>query len=172
MEAPEFTTERLRFRSFRKTDFDASFELWADPEIYHHLMGRPCSPEECWSRVLRYAGHWNWFGYGYWAIEDKATGAFIGEMGFADFHRAIEPPLGNRIETGWILASRMHRRKLGTEALQAMLRWGDGNLPSRELAAIIAPENLASARLAERAGFIKSHTTVYNGDTTLVFHRN
>jgi RimJ/RimL family protein N-acetyltransferase len=171
MEAPELHTDRLRLRPFRKTDFEASFALWSDPGVYQHITGRPGTTEECWSRILRYAGHWQWHGYGFWAVELQKTGELIGEIGFADFHRAIEPSLGNRIEAGWVIASQHHRQKLATEALGKALAWADANLPVKSLAAIIVPQNVASIRLAESFGFQKSHATKYAGSTTDVFHR-
>ena len=39
-------------------------------------------------------GLWSLLGFGYWAIEEKAAGGFVGELGFADFKRDIEPSLG------------------------------------------------------------------------------
>lgn len=32
-------------------------------------------------------------GYGFWAVEEKATGRFIGEAGFHDLKRDIQPSL-------------------------------------------------------------------------------
>jgi hypothetical protein len=34
-----------------------------------------------------YIGHWALMGFGYWVIEEKATGEFVGDVGFADFKR-------------------------------------------------------------------------------------
>ena len=55
------------------------------------LGGQPFAAEDVWSKLLRYAGHWALLGFGYWAIEEKSSGRFVGEAGFADFKRAIEP---------------------------------------------------------------------------------
>ena len=43
-------------------------------------------------------------GFGFWALEEKATGAFAGEMGFAEFKREIDPPILGTPEIGWVLA--------------------------------------------------------------------
>lgn len=50
--------------------------------------------------VSRYAGQWSLLGYGYWVVEDKRTGRFAGEVGFADFKRVIEPSLDGVPEIG------------------------------------------------------------------------
>ena len=100
-DAPLLESERLRFRAHRPEDFSSVHALWGEPAVYRHTIGRPGSGEECWSRLLRYAGHWALLGYGFWVIENKATGLMIGEIGFADFRRTIEPPLAGRCEMGW-----------------------------------------------------------------------
>ena len=49
--------------------------------------------------------------------------------------------------------------------------WGDAHFAGKETAAIIAPENSASIRLAEKLGFVKKLETIYKGAPTLIFHR-
>ena len=63
-------------------------------------------------------------GFGYWAIEEKATGDFIGEIGLADFQRDLDPPLGDGPEAGWALRVASHGKGYGEEALRAVLAWG------------------------------------------------
>ena len=76
-------------RLHRIEDFDASAAMWADPEIVRHISGVPATREQSWARIMRYRGHWSLLDYGYWVVEDRATGMFIGEVGFADYHREI-----------------------------------------------------------------------------------
>mgnify|MGYP000911226213 CR=1 FL=1 len=169
--APRLETGRLILRGFRPEDFEASSALWAEPAVYKHIMGRPSTPEECWFRLLRSVGHWLWFGHGYWAVEEKTTGCLVGEVGFADFHRAMDPPLGDRAEMGWVLSERYHGKGLAREATEAVLAWAQTEKPQLQMACIIAPENEASIRLAQWLGFRQVRETLYNGDRTLVFHR-
>ena len=49
--------------------------------IARFIGGRPYTREEVWARILRYVGHWTLKGYGFWAIEEKLSGDFIGEAG-------------------------------------------------------------------------------------------
>jgi RimJ/RimL family protein N-acetyltransferase len=44
--------------------------------------------------LLRYVGHWSLLGFGYWILEERATGEFVGEVGFSDYKRDVEPALG------------------------------------------------------------------------------
>src|ERR1700728_3292085 len=99
---PVLETERLRLRGHRLDDFTACAAMWADPVVTRHIGGKPFSEEESWSRLLRYAGHWALLGFGYWVVEEKATGNFAGEIGFANYKRNLEPKLEDMPEIGWV----------------------------------------------------------------------
>lgn len=89
---PVLETERLKLRGHRMDDFPACAAMWADPVVTRHF-GHSFSEEESWTRFLRYFGHWSVLGFGSWLVEERATGNFVGEVGFANYRRAIEPPL-------------------------------------------------------------------------------
>jgi len=120
---------------------------------------------------LRYIGHWAFLGFGYWAVEEKATGNFIGEIGFADLKRNLEPPLGDTPEIGWVFASQFHGKGYASEAVRAAVAWGDAQFGRSRTACIIHPENLASIRVAEKCGYRKLALTTYKGHPTMVFVR-
>jgi RimJ/RimL family protein N-acetyltransferase len=164
-------THRLILREHTLGDFDALHAMWSEPAVYRHIIGRPSTREEAWSRLLRYSGHWRLLGYGYWAVEERVTGDFVGEMGFADYHRDIDPPLDGHPELGWALKTAVHRKGYATEALLAITAWGDAHFSGKETSAMIAPENTASMRVAEKIGFIKKLETTYKGEPALVFYR-
>ncbi len=65
--------------------------MWGVRIVTRHIGGRPFTAEESWSRLLRYAGHWYLLGFGYWAVVERGTNRFVGEVGFADFHRRHHP---------------------------------------------------------------------------------
>ncbi len=111
---PELETDRLILRPHVREDFDESYALWSDETVTRFIGGKPFSREEVWSRLLRYAGHWALLGYGYWVIREKNSGRFVGEIGFADYQRDIEPPLGAP-EIGWALMPSMHGIGYATE---------------------------------------------------------
>jgi RimJ/RimL family protein N-acetyltransferase len=149
-------------------DFPSSAAMWADPIVTRHF-GKSYSEEEVWTRFLRYIGHWSLLGFGYWVVEEKATGNFAGEVGFADYKRNIEPPL-NVPEIGWVLASQFHGKGYATEAVRAAIAWGDGYFKSRTTC-IIHPANLASIRVAEKCGYGEFQRTLYHGHPTIMLVR-
>jgi RimJ/RimL family protein N-acetyltransferase len=166
---PEILADRLRLRAHRMEDFAASAAMWAMPEVTRFIGGKPFTEEESWTRFLRYAGHWTLMGFGYWVVEEKASGDFIGEVGFADYKRAIEQPIQNLPELGWALVPRVHGRGYATEAVRAALDWGRRSLPSPSTVCLIHPGNLASIRVAKKCGFRKLCETTYKKEPTLLF---
>jgi RimJ/RimL family protein N-acetyltransferase len=169
--APALETARLMLRRHRVQDFDALHAMWSEPEIYRCILGRPPTREESWSRLLRYAGHWTLMGFGYWAVEDRLTSTFLGELGFADYHRDITPSLDETPELGWALTTASHGKGYATEALLAVTAWGDLNLNRARTACIIAPANTASIRVAEKIGFHEAARITYKSEPTLLYYR-
>jgi RimJ/RimL family protein N-acetyltransferase len=90
---PVVETDRLRLRAHTSADYPVSAAMWADADVTRFIGGRPFTAEESWMRVLRCAGHWALNGYGFWVVEERATGKFLGEAGFMDFKRGFEPPV-------------------------------------------------------------------------------
>ncbi|MGK7868641.1 GNAT family N-acetyltransferase [Falsiroseomonas sp. E2-1-a20] len=163
---PRLDTPRLILRPHTTGDFPALAALWADPEVTRHIGGRPFTAEESWSRLLRYAGLWPLLGFGYWAVEDRATGAYLGDVGFADFHRALDPPVEGLPEIGWVLAPAAHGRGVATEAAGAALHW-----LRRDCFCIIAPANAGSLRVAAKLGFNPRGPARYGATPMLVLDR-
>ena len=172
--APDFPlieTPRLRLRHHRLEDFPACRAMWADPAVTKFVGGRPLTQEEAWVKFLRNAGHWPLLGFGFWILEEKSTLAFAGEIGLAYFHRELSPPIENLREAGWILAPAMHGKGYATEAVNAVLAWGDAHFSDPRTICLIHPDNAASIRVAEKCGFREWHRATYRGEPTIVFER-
>ncbi len=168
---PELRTDRLVLRGHRLADFDDCRRMWGHPDVVRHIGGEPLSRERVWTILLRYVGHWALMGYGYWVVEDKATGRFLGEVGFAEGKRDIDPPLEDVPEMGWVLVPEAQGRGLATEAVRAALAWLEEQRGARRTLCIIDPENAASIRVAEKCGFERRATIVYKDEPIVVFHR-
>jgi RimJ/RimL family protein N-acetyltransferase len=165
------TTDRLIMRPHTRDDFLESYAMWSDPEVIRYIGGKPFTREEVWARLLRYAGHWAMLGYGYWVVREKDGGRFLGEVGFADYHREIEPSLMDTPEIGWALDPAVHNRGYATEAVRAALTWADAHWPDDDTACIIAPENQPSLRVAHKCGYREHLRTTYKGKPTIVLRR-
>jgi len=168
---PTLETARMVMRGHRLSDFDASAGMWADLAVVRRITGRPSTRPEAWSRLLRHIGHWKALGFGYWVVEDRQTGDFLGEVGFADYKRDIQPPMEGIPEIGWVLAVSAHGRGLATEAVAAAVRWGDENLDAEKTACIMAPDHAASVRVAGKSGYREAGLATYMGEPTLIMER-
>jgi RimJ/RimL family protein N-acetyltransferase len=170
--AVRIETPRLVLDAHTAEDFEPLAAMWAEQEVARFIGGRPSTPQESWMRLLRYGGLWPLLGYGYWAVREKASGRYIGDLGFADFHRDCEPSLLGVPEAGWAIASWAQGRGLAREALSAALEWLDAERRFGRSCCIIAPENKVSVHLAERHGFVSATTIQFKGEETLLFYRS
>lgn len=168
---PVLETERVILRAHRNGDFDAYAAMWADPEVTRFIGKRARTREESWLRFLRHAGCWSLVGYGFWAVEDKATGSFLGEAGFHDLKRDLEPSIEGIPEAGWGLVSKAHGKGFATEIIRTVLGWGGEHLGAEKSVCIIDPENEGSIRVAGKCGFREALRTSYHGEPTIVFER-
>ncbi|MBX7250159.1 MAG: GNAT family N-acetyltransferase [Caulobacteraceae bacterium] len=164
-------TERLTLRRHTLDDFKDVLELWADPEVVKYISGQPLSEEDCWAKFLRMAGHWSMLGFGYWVVREKATGRFVGEVGFGDFKRELSPPFEGAPEAGWALARWAQGRGYAAEAVRAALRWGEDRFGKVRMVCLISPENIPSLRLAEAVGFRPYADSTYKGHATRLHER-
>ncbi|ARM87825.1 GCN5-related N-acetyltransferase protein [Rhizobium sp. CIAT894] len=161
---PSLETERLKLRPHHLDDFEAHAALWADEDVVRFISGVASTREQSWSRMLRLAGMWHHMGFGFLAIVEKASGRFIGEAGFMESRREMDPPIEGTMELGWALMPSAHGRGYATEALNALIGWAERYFPGKPMSCIISPENQASLRVAAKLGFRETVRTHYNGE--------
>jgi RimJ/RimL family protein N-acetyltransferase len=169
---PTVETERLVLRGHRRDDFAECAALWADPVVTRYVGGRPFAADEVWTKLLRYVGHWAVVGYGYWVVREKASGRFVGEVGFADFQRDIVPSFDGAPEAGWVLAPWSHGKGFATEAVRAAIAWLDRALGPARTVCMIDLDNAASMRVAAKCGFREWTRATYKGTPTQLFERS
>jgi RimJ/RimL family protein N-acetyltransferase len=150
---PRLETARLVLDAHRPADLPSLASLWSDPRIAAAIGTTPATRQESWSRLLRYRGLWPVLGFGYWAIREKPHSTYIGDIGFADFHRENARSIEGLPEAGWALLPAAHGSGLATEALRACLAWLDAQPALGPSVCLIDETNRVSLRLAERHGF-------------------
>jgi RimJ/RimL family protein N-acetyltransferase len=170
-DCPVLTTERLTLRRHSISDFADSAAMWADPVVVEHIGGAPFSPEDVWSRILRYAGLWPLLGFGYWTLRETATARFVGEAGLADFRRQMVPDLAGVPESGWALAAWAHGRGYACEAMRVILAWADRTLEGERTVCLIEPENGVSIRLAHKLGYREFARGDYRNRSCILLER-
>jgi RimJ/RimL family protein N-acetyltransferase len=170
-EIPMIETERLSLRGHRVEDFAESAAMWADERVTRFIGGKPFSSSEVWSRLLRHRGHWILLGFGYWVVRERLSRKFVGEVGFFDLKRDIDPRFDGTPEIGWALAPWAHGQGYATEAVRAALDWGDEQFPGGRTVCAIEPENLASIRVATKSGYLATHRAVFKGEPVILYER-
>jgi RimJ/RimL family protein N-acetyltransferase len=138
---PTLTTERLTLRGWREDDLDAYARITADPEVMR-FMGGTLDRAEAWRQIALFTGHWELRGYGLWVVE--RDGALIGRIGL------WRPEGWPGLEVGWLLARPSWGVGYATEAARTAVEWAWSALDTDRLISLIAPENHASARVAQR----------------------
>ncbi|MCI5045325.1 MAG: GNAT family N-acetyltransferase [Aquisalinus sp.] len=165
---PVLETGRLRLRGHNAADLEASMAMWNELEVYRFISGQPGTKAECWSRLMRFAGHWALMGWGYWLVEEKETGSFVGEVGFSEFYRVHEPSIEGSMEAGWVLMPAHHGKGYATEAVTCAIRWARQHFPDLSITCLIHPENAASIRIGEKCGFKKRCVGTFKSEPSLV----
>lgn len=171
MAIPTIETGRLVLRGHVPGDFDAHAALWADPFVTRFIGGAPLSREQAWVRFLRHAGMWQVMGFGFWAVTEKESGRLIGEAGFHELKRDLDPSLDGSLEAGWGFVPDMHGKGIAGEAVGAIVAWGAAQHPGRRMTCLIDPHNAASLRVAARHGFREFARTAYHGAPIILFER-
>lgn len=142
-------TKRLVFRHLEPGDLDRLFALYGDPEVRRYFPEGTLTYEETKEELEWFLnGHPEHPELGLWATIHKETDRFIGRCGLLPW--TIDERL--EVEVAYLLAKEYWGQGLGTEAAQAILDYGFGNLRLSRLICLIDRENLASIRVAEKIG--------------------
>lgn len=157
---PTVATERLTLRAFTPADRAAYAALRADPEVVRYLPGGealvPFAQEIADSRIAAFRDGWS-EGYGVWAVEETATGTFVGQAGLASMERSAE------VEVLYALTRPFWGRGYAREAAAAALRFGFEAVGLPRIVAFVVPENVASTRVLAAVGLKPTGDSDYNG---------
>ena len=155
-------TERLLLRHQIIEDLDDLWSLYCDPEITKYIPDAPRSREEAQEEL-----EWHMHGHpkhpelGLWATIHKETGEFIGRCGLLPW--TIDDV--NEVEVAYTIARNYWGQGLGSEAAQAILKYGFEKLHLSRMVCLIDPENKASQKVAEKMGMAWEKTVNgYEGD--------
>ena len=128
-------TERLRLRMFREADLDAYAAMSADPEVMRYVgaTGQPLTRPEAWRQMAMFLGHWQLRGYGVWAVEERASGAFVGRIGL------FNPDGWPGLECIWALARGAWGQGYATEGARRALDYAFTELDQARVISLIRP---------------------------------
>lgn len=140
-------TSRLALRRLEETDFDAWSAVLGDPEVmyaYEHGF----SEDEVRQWIDRQQERYAKYGFGLWAVIEKASGELIGDCGITmqDWNGREVP------EIGYHLRRDKWHQGFAIEAAAACREYGFYTLNFPELFTIIRANNFPSQHVALRNG--------------------
>jgi ribosomal-protein-alanine N-acetyltransferase len=146
----ELRTARLRLRPFTEGDAPAHLALYQDPEVTRQLGGGPFAGDQIAARsrraVEKFVRHWAEKGFGVFAVEELATGRFLGQCGLNTIDELGE------VEVLYALERAAWGRGLATEAARAALAYGFGEAGLHRIVAVTRPEHARSRHVLEKLG--------------------
>ncbi|WP_432041767.1 GNAT family N-acetyltransferase [Streptomyces cadmiisoli] len=147
----ELRTDRLVLRRWRDSDLEPWAAMNADPAVREHL-GAPLTREQSDASVARFQAEFDRQGYGWWAVEVRATSEFIGFAGLDPVDDGM-PFTG--VEIGWRLARSAWGQGYATEAALTVLAHGFDTLELPEILAVTTATNLRSQAVMRRIGMTR-----------------
>jgi RimJ/RimL family protein N-acetyltransferase len=152
-------TERLILRKPEHGDLAGYAELWSDPEVVRYLSGATLPRAEVPQAIDRMLGQWERHGVGLFSVLNKEDGQLVGRVGYLlwdpdrwvnAMHEQLDGDL--ELEVGWTIARRLWGKGYATEAALVCRDHAFAELGHDHVISLIAPENVASVRVAEKIG--------------------
>ena len=155
VEVIDCETKRLRLRQWKLTDREPFAAINADSKVMEFFpsplarMESDAMADRCQSLIEER-------GWGFWAMESKATQEFIGFVGLNT--PSAELPFSPCVEVGWRLGPQHWGKGLASEAAREAIRVGFRLLGLREIVSFTTVRNLRSRAVMERLGMRASGT--------------
>ena len=142
-------TPRLVLTPPTRADAQRVLELLSDPQsVVHNPSDGLRSLDQAAELVGRWTSQWERYGFGYWCLRTSEDGEFVGYCGV----KTVRFRDGEALNLVYRLAPYAWGRGLATEAASAVVAWAARHVPDRRVIARVRPGNLASQRVAAKAG--------------------
>ena len=145
LNTPTIETERLLLRGWREDDVSAIADIYGD-EVSSRYIGGQMKRWQAWRTVCMIIGHWQFRGFGLFAVEEKSTGTCLGWAG------PWRPDGWPENEIGYSLRRSAWGKGYATEASMAGLRYAYEKLGWKTAMSCINAENTGSQNVAKRLG--------------------
>lgn len=148
---PELLTERLILKQITGEDKEQVLRLRSDKKIMRYIP-RPLAQTvedaayliETMNTGITNAESINW------GIKLRNDKQLIGIIGYVKF---VKPHY--RAEIGYLLDTSFHKKGIMQEAITTVINYGFKVMKLHSIEAIIDPDNIASAKVLEKNGFVK-----------------
>lgn len=159
-------TERLYFRKFEKSDFDAWLPFHQDPLSTRYWEGLPVDPDEaCHQQFEKFFERYEKNLGGMNALILRSTGAVIGMAGL--LIQTVDDL--QELEIGYSILPEYWRKGYATEAAIKCKTYAFDNKLADTLISIIHVDNLPSQKVAMNNGMHLDTTTTYKDNPVHIF---
>lgn len=163
MEFPQqLRTARLLFTRIGTSDRDDFLSLRAHPRVAHALGAAPASASA--THFGRHADHWEQHGYGWWAVRDPASGAFLGCGGL---EVAQEHAKGIEVAFGFL--PEYWGRGYASELVRVAVAQGFVRVGADHFVSFVLAANDRSRHVMEKAGFAREGEVMRAGRPHLLY---
>lgn len=158
---PTLATKRLLLRPIRMTDWPAYAALMMSERA--RFMDGPHSMHGAWGMFCHDVALWSLAGHGALMIDDRNSGACLGQV-------AVNAgPLFPERELGWLVYAGAEGRGIACEAAEALKAWFFRHFADDSIVSYIDPDNTRSIRLAERLGAFRDDAAARPAPGDLVY---
>ncbi len=163
-------TERIICERLRPEHGEELKKLLLDERVFRTLWPRSQPPTErdVAQSLATKVQHWERHGFGMWLLRDRNTGEMVGRGGLQyTFVAGIDD-----VEVGWAIVPERWREGLATEFAQACTTVALDQLSLLSVVAFTQPDNLASRRVMEKAGFRYEAELIHVGLPHVLYRRD
>ena len=140
-------TDRLILRNIDpERDFEAWARLMADERTVQFLDGKVLDRALAWRNMAAIIGHWEIRGYGFFSVESRETGEWLGRVG------PWYPEGWPAPEIGWAICPGHWGHGYATEAARASINYAFGELGWSHIIHVILAGNERSISVAKKIG--------------------
>ena len=140
--------------------------MWADPQVGGWVGGTHTRLQESREELAQHMEHQTRHGFAFWAVEERETGALVGEVGLM-----LLEGRGPEVEIGWCFGRDSWGKGYATESAAAWLRAGFDELGLDRIIAAVLEENDRSRAVCERLGMVEDGRRSVYGAEHLIYVR-
>jgi ribosomal-protein-alanine N-acetyltransferase len=162
-------TERLICERLRLEHAPELTRLLGDPRVARTVFadGLPLAEPAVLEGIRDKIAHWERHGFGPWLLRDRSTGEMVGRGGLQ--HTFVAG--ADEVEAGWAIIPQRWGQGLATELALASVALAFDDLRLEQIVAYTLPDNAASRRVMQKAGFAYEAEIVHKGLDHVLYRR-
>ena len=167
---PLFSSERLAFRAFTESDFEALKSLHQHPDVAVSTFTGFSDDVRVLEELNEYMEEYSCLGISQLYVSEKESGRFVGRIGLQ--HRIWNPDLNEReYELRFAIHPDFWSKGYATEGARAVLQYGFEELRLPKIVMAHFDDNTKSVAIAPKLGFIRTCDFMVKGRVIVGYER-